>query len=145
MNIKTNEDLVQKSLIIIYEKYIEMEFEKGILPWAYTVLDNVIKTDYQTEKRRNTILSENIDQVAETFGNKGSLVDEVNHSELTDDIWDALHQLNEKDKQVLELKLKGYSGDEIMNKLSLKRSALDVRVFRAYQKLKKILEKKGVC
>ena len=122
-----------------------MEFEKGILPWAYTVLDNVIKTDYQTEKRRNTILSENIDQVAETFGNKGSLVDEVNHSELTDDIWDALHQLNEKDKQVLELKLKGYSGDEIMNKLSLKRSALDVRVFRAYQKLKKILEKKGVC
>ncbi len=144
MNVRTNGDLVQKALMIIYQKYKELEFEKGILPWAYTILDNVMKADYQTEIRRDTILTDNIDHLLEIYGNKKSAADEVSYQELVDEIWQALNRLSNKEKQIFELKLKGYSGVEIKNRLGLKRNTMDVTIFRGTKKLKQILEKRGV-
>ncbi|MBC8184486.1 sigma-70 family RNA polymerase sigma factor [candidate division KSB1 bacterium] len=140
MNVRTNEDIVQKALMVICQKYKYEKFKKGIIPYAYGVLDKIIMTDYQTEERRNKILNDNIDQVLEIFEDE-----EIIHGDLADEVWNALNQLNNTDKQILRLKLLGYTGAEIMAEFGLSRNALDVRVFRAYKKLKLIFKKREVC
>jgi RNA polymerase sigma factor (sigma-70 family) len=144
MDLNYNEDLIQKALVIILKKYKAIEFEKGIIPWAYTVLDNVIRGDYMKEIRRKNILAENKEDLIEFYGNKMSSEKAAEHQELIDEIWHALNSLSSKEKEVFQLKLKGHTSEEILNELKLKRNALDARVCRAHKKLRRILGKRGV-
>lgn len=139
-----NEDLVHEALVVIYEKYKDIEFEKGILPWAYGVLDKVVSGDFRTKNRRETILSKNKNEVVKLHSHFDSIEENVESLELSDEIWYALNQLNNTQKDIFKLKLEGCSGDEIQDKLKISRSTLDVSVFRGRKKLKKRLEKRGV-
>jgi RNA polymerase sigma factor (sigma-70 family) len=131
-------------LTIIYEKYKQAKLEKGILPWAYKVLENVMKDDYRTETRRLNILTEHTDELINIYGSEESIADRASYQELVDEIKMALRQMSESEKAIFNLKLNGYSGVEIQKKLNLKRCTLDVKVFRGIKKLKKLLEKRGV-
>lgn len=144
MQTKKNEDLVHEALLIIYEKYRDIEFERGILPWAYGVLDKVVSGDFRTRTRRENILSNHKNDVLRLHSNFDSTEDRVVSFELSDEIWRALNQLNDTQKEIFKLKLEGYSGDEVQGKLGISRSTLDVSVFRGRKKLKKRLEKRGV-
>lgn len=141
---RTNEDLVHEALIIIYEKYKEIEFDRGVLAWAYGVLDRVMSTDYRTKTRRESIMNMHRDDVIKLHDNNESVEEQIASSELTEQLWDALSQLNNKEKEIFKLKLEGFSGDEIQEKLGISRSSLDVTVFRGRKKLRKKLEKRGV-
>lgn len=144
MGVYTNEDLVQKALSVIYQKYKEVQFEKGILPWAYAILDNVFKSEYQTETRRKEIYEDNIAKLKTLFDNQVSAADEIAYHELIAEIRQALNRLTKKQKSVLELKLKGFTGSEIMDRLVITRNVMDIRFFRGLQKLREILETRGV-
>lgn len=141
---KTNEDIVQEALTIIYEKYKEAKLEKGILPWAYKVLENVMKDDYRTEIRHHKKVINHKDKIVQIYANEKSVTDEVNHQELVDEVKMALRQLSSDEKEIFRLKLKGYSGEEIKDKLHLSRNVMDVRVYRGIRKLRRILEKRGI-
>ncbi len=140
---RTIEDFIQEALIIIYEKYRDIEFEKGILPWAYGVLDRVMNGDYRTTTRRQNILAENRNEVVKIHQAHYSAEDEVTTSELSAEVWRALNQLSSKEKEIFRLKMEGYSGEEIQRKLGISRTALDVTVFRGRKKLREKLEKRG--
>jgi len=144
MNLQTNEDLVQETLNIVYRKYKQIEFRKGILPWAYQVLDYVMQENYKKEKRRETILNENIDEISELYFQTHSFEEEIGQYQLFELVLSALEQLNPLDQAIIKLKLEGYSGEEILKKLELTRATLDVRTHRIIQKLRKMLSKKGV-
>jgi RNA polymerase sigma factor (sigma-70 family) len=140
----TNEDLVQDALTILYTKYRELDFDNGILPYAYGVLDNVVKNFVKTGRRRGKILNEKMDEVLKFQISRESIEDRVNYQELVETIWSALDEMTNKDKEVLQPKLNGLSVMEIQQLLGLRRNTVDVRLYRAIQKLKKILRAKGI-
>jgi RNA polymerase sigma factor (sigma-70 family) len=141
---RTNEDLVQEALVIIFEKYKNIDFERGVLPWAYGVLDRVMSGDYRTRIRRENILNSHINEVIKLHNNNESTEQKATSFEMADEIWGALSQLNNKEKEIFKLKLEGFSGDEIQEKLGISRTVMDVSVFRGRKKLRKKLEKRGV-
>lgn len=141
---RTNEDLVHEALIIIYEKYKNIEFERGVLPWAYGILDRVMSGDYRTKIRRENIMNNHINEIIKLHDDCESVEEKVISFEMVEEIWGALSQLNNNEKQIFKLKLEGFSGDEIQEKLGISRSTLDVTVFRGRKKLRKKLEKRGV-
>jgi RNA polymerase sigma factor (sigma-70 family) len=141
---RTNEDLVQEALVIIFEKYKNIDFERGVLPWAYGVLDRVMSGDYRTRIRRENILNSHINEVIKLHNNNESTEQKATSFEMADEIWRALSQLNNKEKEIFKLKLEGFSGDEIQEKLGISRTVMDVSVFRGRKKLRKKLEKRGV-
>jgi len=141
---RTNEDLVHETLLIIYEKYRNIKFERGILPWAFGVLDKVASGDFRTKTRRENILNGNKNEVLKLHSNFDSVEDKFASKELSKEIRCALNQLNDTEKEIFKLKLTGYTGDEIQEKLGISRSTLDVSVFRGRKKLRKRLEKRGV-
>ncbi len=143
MLVKTKEDLIQEALLIIYNNYKTMTFEKGILPWAYTILDNVIKGDYIKECRRDTLLSEHQHQATKGFGTKETTDETCSLHDLDDEIKRAFKKLKKKERTILKLKLEGYSSHEIQQKMGLTRTALDVSVHRCRKKLKQLLESRG--
>ncbi|MBN2030860.1 sigma-70 family RNA polymerase sigma factor [bacterium] len=139
-----NEDIVQKALTIIYENYKTAELHKGIMPWAYRILENVMRNEYQTVRRRQNLLKKDSDKLNKIYGSWETRNDSYEYKELIHEIRSALNQLSNKEKEIFELKLKGYSGVEIQEKLGLKRNIMDIRVFRGSKKLKKILLKRGL-
>lgn len=143
MNTKTNEDIVHDAMLIIYAKYKEVEFERGILPWAFGVLDKVMKGDYRTEIRRENILDDNRHLVLELHDCNTSLENCFDSCELIDEIRYSLNQLNDTEKKIFNYIIKGYTREEIQNELGISRTALDVSVFRGRKKLKKNLERRG--
>lgn len=143
MLVKTKEDLIQEALLIIYHNYKTMKFEKGILPWAYTILDNVIKGDYIKETRRDSLLSEHQAKVAGGFGAKETTEETCSLHDLDDEIKKAFKKFKKKERTILKLKLEGYSSHEIQQKMGLTRTALDVSVHRCRKKLKQLLESRG--
>jgi len=143
MSPKTNEDIVQEALVVIYDKYKHTEFENGILPYAYGVMDNLLRNDYKTETRRNNILSDQITRLLEIYGNHHSIEDMINYQELVDEIWEALTKLSNKEKAVFKLWLEGIPILEIQKRLDLRRNTVAVRLFRAIKKLKHILKRRG--
>ncbi len=144
MSMRTNEDLVQEALLIVYEKYKNVEFDRGVLPWAYGVLDKVMSGNYRTKIRRENILNDNIGEVIKLHKDDQSVENKVASLELAEEIGCALNQLSNKEKEIFRLKLEGLSGEEIQGKLGISRTSLDVSVFRGRKKLRKRLEKRGV-
>lgn len=140
---RTNEDYVQEALIIIYEKYRDIDFKKGILPWAYGILDRVMNGDYRTKTRRQNILGEHLNEVMKLHQTVHSTEEQVASVELSSELWRALNELTDKEKAIFRLKLEGYTGEEIQKKLGISRTALDVTVFRGRKKLREKLEKRG--
>lgn len=143
MDMKTNEDIVHDAMLIIYNKYKAIEFERGILPWAFGVLDKVMRGDYRTELRRESILQVNKDEVLELHDCNTSLENCFDSSELIDEISDSLNQLNNTEKEIFKYIISSYTREEIQQKMGISRTTLDVSVFRGRKKLKKNLEKRG--
>ena len=141
---RSNEDLVHEALMIIYDKYKNIEFERGVLPWAYGVLDRVMSGDYRTKTRRENILNTHINDVMKLHENYNTVEDLFASTELAGELWDAMSQLNNKEKEIFKLKLQGFSGEEIQEKLGISRTVMDVSVFRGRKKLRKKLERRGV-
>jgi RNA polymerase sigma factor (sigma-70 family) len=140
---KMNEDIVHDAMLIIYDKYKEVKFERGVLPWAFGVLDKVMRGDYRTELRRENIIQENKDEVLELHDCKTSLENCFDSCELIDEIWNSLNQLNNTEKKIFKYIINGNTREEIQLKLGISRTTLDVSVFRGRKKLKKNLEKRG--
>jgi len=142
--LRSDEDLVQEALVIIYEKYKDIEFDRGVLPWAYGVLDKIVSSHYRTNKRRQQIISQHREDIIKLHNHVDSTEDKYASSELAAEIWYALNHLNRTEKAIFKLKMEGASGDEIVERLGISRSTLDVSVFRGRKKLRKKLEKRGV-
>ena len=144
MNAQTNEDLVQDAMLVISEKYKITEFKKGILPWAYSVLDKIELSSYKKNSRRSELELDNVDSIKKIFIGQESTDEYIGYNELVAGIQKALKKLSDKEKDVFRLKLEGLSGTEIQEKLGLTREAFDTRVFRGVKKLRRELIKDGV-
>jgi len=144
MSPRTDEDIVQEALVVVYDKYKQMEFENGILPYAYGVLDNIMRNDYKTGKRRNKILTDQVDRLFEIYGSYEPADKSLSYQELVAEIRSALAKLSNKEKAVIKPWLEGTPISEIYQHLNLRRNTVAVRLSRASKKLKQILKRRGV-
>jgi len=141
---RSNEDMVQQALLIIYEKYKTASFPKGIIPWAYRILDNVVKNAYQKNKRQQHLLNDSADKLAELLSSRNMTDTPCEYHEMIDEIRIAFKHLNDREREIFLLKLQGYTGTEIQQKLGIKRNIMDIRIHRGSKKLKNILLKRGI-
>ena len=142
MNTLTNEDLVQQALLIICQKYKTAKLRKGILPWAYRIMKYVMWNECRKNKRQQNILTENREDIARIEEQIENLDDQIHKRLLVDEVKKAIRHLNNKEKRIIKLKLEGYSGNEILEMMNIKRTTLDVTVYRAIKKLSQILERR---
>lgn len=147
MIVWTNDDFVQETMLVVHRKYKNTTFEIGILAWAYGILDYIIMAVVTKNKRRSEIIDENLDMIIERNhpANPDDFQDlEIEKLDRIEEIKYALSQLSEDEKKLIRLKLQGFSGKEMCAELGINSNVLFVRVHRTIEKLKGILQKKGV-
>ncbi|MBN1782546.1 RNA polymerase sigma factor [bacterium] len=144
MDTQTQEDLVHETLTVIHSKYKTMTFEKGILPWAYGILERKLKGHWRKMASRQELEDAHKETIQKLHIHEEPADILCEKRELVEVVRNALGRLSPSEREILGLKFQGFSGEEIQNRLGLKRSAMDVRVYRATQKLKKILIQEGV-
>ncbi len=137
------DDCVHETLLIICSKYKSMDFQKGLLPWAYTILDNIIRNEKKKVKRRSAA-NHKVQLSADEIFDSKEIEDVVLASDLKQQIRIGLSRLGKKSKKVFFLLLQDYSRKEVTEKLNISNSAMDSLISRGRKQLKKNLTKNGV-
>ncbi|MFZ4714624.1 MAG: RNA polymerase sigma factor [Bacteriovoracaceae bacterium] len=131
------DDLVQESMLAIHKGLSTFDSNRPVIPWVYVIIQHKI-IDYLRKSARNKEDSTGfeMDTIAEVKQ------DVTNESPKANDL---IERLPEKLRQPLYLtKVKGYSTAEAAKLLGMKENALRTRLSRAYEKLKQLIEEKGI-
>ncbi len=102
-----------------------------IAAWIYTIMRNI----YFNNQKRNTY--RNTARIDDTpIDNYHTNDDNYSVTEL----YDAIKHLNEKEKRLITLYLQGYAYEEIAQLMHMKEGTVKSGIYRAKQKLRKLLE-----
>ncbi|MFD1735463.1 sigma-70 family RNA polymerase sigma factor [Bacillus salitolerans] len=126
-----SEDIAQEVFVKAWRKLSLLKEGEKFSSWLITITKNVCIDML----RKNTRLQEEVlvDNIFLT--EKPSQTDEIKEA-----VWDALHQLEDKYKIVTVMHyISGYTAKEISHLLELSQSAIESRLRRAKEKLKKEL------
>ena len=130
-------DLVQKALVQGYRKLARCREPEQVGAWLFRILANLCKDHVRSAGRRNVplgllenALAGNNDPVADTAG-----------AEARVRIWSALDRLTPEQKEAFVLKhVEGRSYEEIAAVMNLSVASLKMRVHRAREALRSLLE-----
>ncbi len=130
------EEVVQNSLMVVFNKYKDIDIKTNFASWAYKVLKNQLLSYYKAKRLpKNSNQSLLIDY--------GKEYDEDN-SDLRVRLFECIKRINNVNKnfaRILNLHYQGYSTDEICEKLELSVSNFYTTLSRARTMLKICLEK----
>ena len=133
------EDLVQETFLRAWRAIDSLNDAKAAKSWLFTILrrENARRFEKKSSQAELTSLDDELIEifasVEDTFANIDSIA-----------VRAALHQIPEKYAEPLVLQVVGgYSCDEIADIMDVKAGAVMTRVFRARQKLRKLLEEDG--
>lgn len=129
------EELVQEALMIISEKYRDIDFTSSFSAWAYKVLDNRIM-HYMRKKYTSRKMNEKLRLEAKKSENA--------NPELKIKLMDCLKKINKVNiryARILNLRHQGYSTDEISQILETTPNNVLVILSRARSLLKYCLKK----
>ena len=138
-DVYANDDLIQETLLVVLDKYETMDFEKGIIPWAYKILDQKILDHIKKGKRRSGLLDKNMNKLRELYLNNLNFEDSFETQDLYKLVQASFQRLNDTERNVMKLKFLGFSRNEIMERLHMKAGTFDACVSRAYHKIRKEL------
>jgi len=134
MNREVAEDLTSEIFIKALEHFATYDPDRSQTAWIMTIARNRVMNHWRDQKHHA-----DIDDL--TFCLEGS--DGVRDVQSRDDVRQvrqALRKLNEKDRQLIEMKhLLGYRYKEMQEVLDTKASTLRVETHRAVKKLKELL------
>ena len=128
------EDIVQDALLAISRELRHIQIEKSFAAWAYKVLNNRIVTHMRDVSRRQTITSEDIDQVLPR-----PLVQNPMLRIRLIDCLQKLNTVNHRYARVVNLHRQGYSAEEISEQMELSRNAIYILLHRARAVLSKCM------
>ncbi len=120
------EDIVQDALLAISRELGHIQIEKSFAAWAYKILNNRIVTHLRNVSRRETITSEDIDQVLP----RPIVQDPMLRIRLIDCL-QKLNTVNHRYARVVNLHRQGYSAEEIGEQMGLSRNAVYILLHRA--------------
>lgn len=128
-------DLVQETFMRAWRSFHNLRDETKAKSWLLTT----VKREYLRQRDRDRLQVDDVepDQLPAPSG----------AATLDSEVWllrRAIAGLPEKYREPLVLQvIGGYGGDEIAEILNIRRATVDVRLFRARNKLRKILESHG--
>lgn len=146
-NAEDAEDITQDVLIKVYSSIYNFNGQSTISTWIYRITYNV-SIDFIKKHGKRSKITKTLDdpediEVMSIEGNTFIPEAAFEHKETTEDIKDALSQLPDEQRQLIELKdIHGFSYEEIISITGLKDGTLKSRLNRGRQALKNILIKK---
>jgi len=130
------EDLVQETFLRAWRAIDSLNDAKAAKSWLFTILrrENARRFEKKSARQELTSLDDEMVEIFTAVEDDFTSVDKIA-------VRDALKQLPDNYAEPLVLQvIGGYSCDEIAEILEVKSGAVMTRVFRARQKLRKLLE-----
>lgn len=125
-------DLVQEVSIALWEYYGRRKPGNGFLAESRWVARNT------NTLLRNMHRAEGVKETPVDTWREDTLVDNRSHDHARDLVQDLMAALPDDDRTLMQLRLDGYSGSEIGEKMGLSRDAVYQRINRIIKKLKQI-------
>ena len=144
----TAPNLVQETFFQALRSLPNFRGDSALTTWLYSIARNVALSHYRESKRCTSVDQETLTRVAETTDGPFSKstpatwnpADETVQGEEWTLLYDALDQLSESHREIIELRdLEELSTREAAERLGLTRGNVRVRLHRAHKKLKAIL------
>lgn len=133
------EEIVQDVLTKIFEKYREIEFEIGIAPWAYKILENKIFDYLRGKKSRgNRFVSDTFDYQTAGKPDKNPILENKLLACIRE-----VSMANKRYARILVLHYQGYKFDEICEKLKINIDNCYTILSRARKMLQRCMKKRA--
>ncbi len=130
-------DLVQRALVSGYQKLSACREPERVGAWLFRILSNLSK-DYVRSPRRRDI---SLDTLPELAGQGGDPLESAHRGEVRSRLQLAMGQLTPEQREAFILKhVEGRSYEEMAAVLNVPRASLKMRVHRAREALKELLE-----
>ena len=142
-------DLLQEAFFQILRSLPDFRGESQLTTWLYSIAKHVALARYRKDKRQSPLEEETLAHVAAGRKDRGWVnghaswdpVEETTRSEETTLVHEALEELSENYREVIELRdLNELSTEEVAKELGLTRVNVRVRLHRARKKLKEVLD-----
>ncbi|MEA5003646.1 MAG: sigma-70 family RNA polymerase sigma factor [Christensenella sp.] len=135
------QDAAQDAIIKMYGSIRKFSFQSAFSTWMYRVVANTC-LDLLRRRKPSVPVEEYSDAVVSREGNPA---EQTENNELGRSIRAAVQELSEKYRMVLILKdMEGLKYEEVAEILSITPGTVKSRLFRAREKLRKILEEKQI-
>ncbi len=135
------QDAAQDAIIKMYGSIRKFSFQSAFSTWMYRVVANTCLDSLR--RRKPSVPVEEYSAVA--VSKEGNPHERAENNELGRSIRAAIQELSEKYRMVLILKdMEGLKYEEVADILSITPGTVKSRLFRAREKLRKILEEKQV-
>lgn len=131
---ENREDLFQEIVYQVWKAYAGFRGESEFSTWLYRIALNTAIVFLKSEKKRNFIANEDFSQYK-------IIQDEydLEKEEKLYEMYKAINQLNPIDKAFIFYYLEDFSGKEIANQMGISEGNVRVKMNRAKNKLKDIL------
>jgi RNA polymerase sigma factor (sigma-70 family) len=126
-------EIVQDTLLTISEKYKGIDFETSFSAWAYRILENKIMSYFRTEKSRQEKLKQ-----WKGLSPAVNIEPEFRHRLI--DCLKKLGATNSRYARIINLSYQGFGGEEIAEKMGIKKNNVYNILARARTKLKQCLD-----
>ncbi len=134
-------DISQESFVRVYRHLRKFDFNRSFKTWLFTIVKRLALNYLERHRRRWTVFSDYFS------GNRSHKIPEAPaderfaHRELQQQVWEALRQLEDKDRDIILLKdFEDFSYKEISEALGIPVGTVMSRLFHARKKLAKIIE-----
>ena len=135
------QDAAQDAIIKMYGSIRKFSFQSAFSTWMYRVVANTC-LDALRRRKPSVPMEEYTDLAVSREGNPD---EQAENSELGRGIRMAVQELSEKYRMVLVLKdMEGLKYEEVAEILSITPGTVKSRLFRAREKLRKVLEEKQI-
>lgn len=133
------EDLLSEVFLKVILKYKSFNKLSSERTWIYSIARYTFY-EYIRKKNKNNDLSVLLENNMVNLFEIRNIEEKLVEKELIDKIKSAINNLNEKEKDVCNLRIKGYSYTEISKELNITENSSRVLFFRGKEKIRKILK-----
>jgi RNA polymerase sigma-70 factor (ECF subfamily) len=139
-----SQELVQDVFLKLWEKRAELDCDRPVEAWLYTVAKNRIINQFKKQAREhNRVYSGQL--TTEILDGKAGADHKILASEMSRVLKDAINQLPEKQREVYTLaKLEGYSRGEIADQMQISALTVKTHMSRAAVSVKNFMQSRGI-
>ncbi len=139
MNKQDAEEVVQNSLMVVFNRYKDIDIQTSFASWAYKVLNNQMLAYFKAKRLPKNSNQSLLIDYSRTYDDEGSLLG----LRLRECI-KRIHGVNRNFARILNLHYQGYSTEEICERLQLSSTNFYTTLSRARTMLKACLKKGGI-
>lgn len=139
-------DLSQEAFVRVHKHLSRFDSSYPFKVWFFHILSNLCKNHLRQRKKRQTVTTstEMTETVAAPITQRPDIV--FQKTEIQQKVWEGIAELPEKFREIIMLcHFQDMSYEQMARVLDIPRGSVMSRLYYARQKLRQILEKKGVA